>query len=171
MRGSTGNVHGAGGFPLQQIPSSVALGPPPAPPGPHLEEEDGSAPRCRTFPFFLRPQRPSPPPKWVFPPFPQWSPVPAGDDPAPQTSPRTPTIPAQVPDTQGLVPRGRHKDEASVGSEAQISDHVLVPQEAEEEVPCGEEPCWAPSPHRGSRQGNRGSIRGRTETGSPPKGE
>lgn len=65
----------------------------------------------------------------------------AGGDLAPGMSPRAPTISAQVPDTQGLVPRGRHEDEASIGSEAQVSDHVLVPQEAEEEVSCGEGTC------------------------------
>ena len=104
----------------------------------------------------LIPKHPFPPsslPRWVSPLFSlQQSPASAGDDLAPEMSPRAPTISAQVPDAQGLVPRGRHKDEASIGSKAQVSDDVLVPQEAEEEVSCGGGPCSAPSRH-GERGG------------------
>lgn len=131
------NAHGAGAFPWADANLSTCI-PLLRSPGPPwkwvalLRVSRLSPSSSNTVP--KGPLPPSLLPRWVSP----QSPASAGGALAPRMSPRAPTISAQVPDTQGLVPRGRHKDEASIGSEAQVSDHVLVPQEAEEEVSCGE---------------------------------
>lgn len=103
-------MHGGLGGSPGQIPSSVYLQPPPAPPRPHLEE-GSSAPCDRTLPSCLEycPQRSSPticPTEVGFSHFPQQCPASAGGDLAPGASLHPPTISAQVPDTQGLVSRG-----------------------------------------------------------------
>lgn len=114
-------------------------------PGPIWE---GMALLCPRTPPFL-PQTPSPQiPSHHLPfqgvllpsPRPQQSTAWGRADLALGAPPLAPTIFAEVPDTQSPVPRRRHQDEASIGSEAQVPDDVLVPQEAEEKVSCGEQP-------------------------------